>query len=91
MPWTINYKTMYKTDQGDSSSSDNLLCPLCKGHEDKQEELMSCKALDMIKTDNTFSYDAIFGQDRAMLISSARAFLKKYYKREEIIDQLSSN
>ena len=82
---------MYKTDQDESLSRDYLLCPLCKGHEDKQEELMSCKALDMIKTDNTFSYDAIFGQDRAMLISSARAFLKKYYKHEELIDLMSSN
>ena len=52
---------------------------------------MSCKALDMIKTDNTFSYGAIFGQDKKMLISSARAFLKKYHKREELIDLMSSN
>ena len=67
---------------GESSSRDYLLCPLCQGHEDKQDELMSCKAVDMIKTDNSFSYDAIFGQDKTMLISSARAFLKKYNKRE---------
>ena len=45
----------------------------------------------MIKTDNAFSYGAIFGQNKTMLISSARAFLKKYYKREELIDLMSSN
>ena len=84
-----NYKSLYQQDENAT-----LLCPLCDGHEDSQEEIMACSALTLANTEDddlfNYSYMDIFGQDQDRLISSARVFIKKYQKREILINSLDS-
>ena len=83
-----NYKTRYEHEE-DCTTNTRLLCPICECHEDTQEEMMTCSALTLVNIDSfNYSYMDIFGQDQDRLISSSRAFIKKYQKRELLIESL---